>query len=228
MYEVNMALAKVMAPPAFPKEGRLPGTERAVGQNYGLQMREANRFKQSRDENGRSQHAKCCQAVHISLFFDGTNNNEPNDTHADSPHPTNIARLFHASIQGDEAKKFGYFAYYMPGVGTPFPKVGEMDYDDRALRDASGGEDRINWALIQVASALSYAITKKSILDPEAKEYVEKMGTSRWPLMIALGDDRRRQVMEAILKPLALKLQTAPLTPKPLAVKLYVYGFSRG
>ncbi|MCO7568313.1 DUF2235 domain-containing protein, partial [Pseudomonas mosselii] len=28
--------------------------------------------------------------------------------------------------------------------------------------------------------------------------------------------------------PLALKLQTAPLTPKPLAVKLYVYGFSRG
>src|SRR5690606_38544165 len=81
MYEVNMALAKVMAPPAFPKEGRLPGTERAVGQNYGLQMREANRFKQSRDENGRSQHAKCCQAVHISLFFDGTNNSS-DDTRA--------------------------------------------------------------------------------------------------------------------------------------------------
>ncbi|MCO7567649.1 DUF2235 domain-containing protein, partial [Pseudomonas guariconensis] len=228
MYEVNMALAKVMAPPAFPKEGRLPGTERAVGQNYGLQMREANRFKQSRDENGRSQHAKCCQAVHISLFFDGTNNNEPNDTNADIPHPTNIARLFHASYRSPEAEKMGYFSYYMPGVGTPFPEVGEMDYDGRSLRDASGGEDRINWALVSVADALSFAVTKTHLLREFRAQKVEEMSTSRWPLMIALGDARRRRVMEAILRPLALKLQTAPLTPKPLAVKLYVYGFSRG
>jgi hypothetical protein len=95
MYEVKDKAnkAKVLAPPAFPKEGRLPGTLRAVGENYGLQTRESDQYKQKKDENGLSQHGKCCQAIHINPFFDGTNNNEPNDTI--KLHPTNIARLFH-------------------------------------------------------------------------------------------------------------------------------------
>ncbi|MNG05336.1 hypothetical protein D3C84_885220 [compost metagenome] len=88
--------AKVWGPPDFPKEGRLPGTLRAVGENYGKQTREADLYKQARDEQGRRQHGKCCQAVHISLFFDGTHNNEKNDT--EKGHPTHIARLFAASF----------------------------------------------------------------------------------------------------------------------------------
>jgi len=228
MYEVadKESKAKVLVPPAFPKEGRLPGTPRVVGENYSLQTRESDRYKRAKDKNGRSQHGKCCQAVHISLFFDGTNNNEHNDTI--KLHPSNIARLFHASIQGDTARDFGYFSYYMPGVGTPFPEVGEMDYSGQGLRYASGGEDRINWALVQVASALSFAVTKKSILDPEAKGYVKEMGTWRLPLMIGLGAGKRRRVMGRLLKPLELRMKTAPPTPRPLKVKLYVYGFSRG
>ncbi|MNR29873.1 hypothetical protein D3C85_1472890 [compost metagenome] len=72
MYEVadQENKAKVLAPPAFPLAGRLPGTVDAVGKNYAQQTREANLFKQTRDEHGRRQHDKCCQAVHISLFFD--------------------------------------------------------------------------------------------------------------------------------------------------------------
>ncbi|MBZ9667140.1 DUF2235 domain-containing protein [Pseudomonas sp. LMG 31766] len=228
MYEVadKESKAKVLAPPAFPKEGRLPGTLRAVGENYALQTRESNRYKRAKDKNGRSQHGKCCQAIHISLFFDGTNNNEHNDTI--KLHPSNIARLFHASIQGDTARDFGYFSYYMPGVGTPFPEVGEMDYSGQGLRYASGGEDRINWALVQVASALSFAVAKESIDIRASKGYVEEMGTWRLPLMIGLGAGKRRRVMGRLLKPLELKMKTAPPTPRPLKVKLYVYGFSRG
>jgi hypothetical protein len=228
MYEVKDKAnkAKVLAPPAFPKEGRLPGTLRAVGENYGLQTRESDQYKQKKDENGRSQHGKCCQAIHVSLFFDGTNNNEPNDTK--KLHPTNIARLYHASIQGDVAREAGYFSYYMPGVGTPFPKIGELDYSDEGLQYARGGEDRINWALVQVASAISFAISKERIDDDVAKAKVKDMGTYPAPLMIGLGAGRRRRVMEKILKPLELQMKTTPPTPRPLKVKLYVYGFSRG
>ncbi|MNR26766.1 hypothetical protein D3C85_1440020 [compost metagenome] len=89
--------AKVLAPPAFPKEGRLPGTLQAVGRNYGRQTRETDLYKQSRNEQGRRRHGECCQAVHISLFFDGTHNNEKNDT--EKGHPTHtrgflLHRLF--------------------------------------------------------------------------------------------------------------------------------------
>nr|WP_241229261.1 DUF2235 domain-containing protein [Pseudomonas syringae] len=48
------------------------------------------------------------------MFFDGTNNNEKSDT--EDGHPTNIAKLFHASLRGTEANEQGYFSYYMPGA----------------------------------------------------------------------------------------------------------------
>jgi hypothetical protein len=101
MYEVadKENKAKVLVPPAFPKAGRLPWTARVVGENYSLQTRESDRYKRAKNKNGLSQHGKCCQAVHISLFFDGTNNNEPNDTKPDNSHPTNIAQLYHASFR---------------------------------------------------------------------------------------------------------------------------------
>ncbi|BAN45900.1 DUF2235 domain-containing protein [Metapseudomonas resinovorans] len=218
--------AKVLAPPVFPQEGRLPGTSRAVGENYARQTREANLYKQARDENGRRQHGKCCQAVHISLFFDGTNNNEKNDT--ETGHPTNIARLFHASYRSDEAEKMGYFSYYMPGVGTPFPEIGEMDYSGKGLQFALGGEDRINWALLSVADALSYAVTKQHLVREVRSQKVKDMATWPAPLMIALGAGKRRRVMQNLLQPLQQKMEQVPPTPKPLKVKLYIYGFSRG
>ncbi|MEB0189657.1 DUF2235 domain-containing protein, partial [Pseudomonas sp. Bout1] len=88
----------------------------------------------------------CCKTLHISLFFDGTGNNLNNDLYLSDPkHPTNIARLFRASIgeghaggttHNSQAQRltdakgagFGqYFKYYMPGVGTPFPEVGDLN-----------------------------------------------------------------------------------------------------
>ncbi|WP_256591180.1 MULTISPECIES: phospholipase effector Tle1 domain-containing protein [unclassified Pseudomonas] len=80
---------------------------------------------------------ECCHSLHISLFFDGTNNNEFNDTKKD--HPSNIAKLFHASLRGKKAEEEGYFSFYMPGVGTPFPEIGELDYSEEGLTFARGG-----------------------------------------------------------------------------------------
>ena len=53
----------------------------------------------------------------------------------------------------------------MPGVGTPFPEIGELDYNADGLKYAMGGEDRINWALVQVASALSFSLNDKKEID---------------------------------------------------------------
>ncbi|PMZ83295.1 MULTISPECIES: DUF2235 domain-containing protein, partial [unclassified Pseudomonas] len=143
-------------------------------------------------------------------------------------HPSNIAKLFHASIQDDDAKTEGYFSYYMPGVGTPFPEIGEPDYSAYGLTFATGGENRINWALVQVASALSYSLNNKKEIDRiAAKGLVKEMSTWPAPLMSVLGEGKRRRIMNGLLGDLE-ECKAKSRQPKVLGVKLFVYGFSRG
>ncbi|MGJ7517108.1 T6SS phospholipase effector Tle1-like catalytic domain-containing protein [Pseudomonas baetica] len=217
--------AKAWAPPVFPVEGRLPADVRAVTNNYKKHLYEENLFQRTPDAQGQhSQLFCCCHSLHISLFFDGTNNNDNNDTK--NNHPSNIAKLFHASLQGTEAKKNGYFSYYMPGVGTPFPEIGELDYSEQGLRDATGGEDRINWALVSVFDALHTALNRTPLSQERRAKAVEAMSTWKAPLMFGVGPSKRRRVMKEVLGPLLERVERA--TPKVLGVKLFVYGFSRG
>jgi hypothetical protein len=116
----NNSKDKAWGPPDFPAAGRLPTDIRVVTTNYEKQAAEEDFFRQKTNCRGQKQHSKCCHNLYISLFFDGANNNEPNDTKKN--HPSNIAKLFHASIQGPKAKGKGYFSYYWPGVGTLLPK----------------------------------------------------------------------------------------------------------
>ena len=216
---------KVWAPPVFPLGGRLPTLARVVTDNYEKQTLEEKIFCQGINSKGQKQHSECCHSLHISLFFDGTNNNDANDTKDN--HPTNVAKLYHASIQDEAAKGAGYFSYYMPGVGTPFPEIGELDYSSYGLQFATGGEDRINWALVQVASALSFALNNKKEIDRAVAETkIKEMSTWSAPLMTALGQSNRRRTMNGLLAPLQARTELA--RPRVLGVKLFVYGFSRG
>lgn len=99
--------ASVWAPPGFPSEGRLPCDITKVAANYERQTAEENRFRQLVNRNGRKQHSECCHSLHVSLFFDGTNNNDNNDTKKN--HPSNVAKLFHAALRGDAAEKKAIF-----------------------------------------------------------------------------------------------------------------------
>jgi len=214
----------VYVPALFPKVGRLPSDPQKVSGNYDLQMAETEKYRQELNaQRGLRGASTCARSLHISLFFDGTNNNEPYDTRkATPPHPTNIARLYHASL---EQLENGYFRYYIPGVGTPFPEIGEMDFSTFGLAFANRGEDRINWGLLQIADALSFSLNNKKGLDlPVAQAKLKTMATT-WPLT-ALGKSSRRQAMASLLEPLRAKVAT--VQPKVLAIKLYVYGFSRG
>ncbi|KJH79206.1 hypothetical protein UG46_27275, partial [Pseudomonas fluorescens] len=216
--------AKVWAPPVFPVGGRLPPDVRKVTENYNKQLEEKNLFRQTFNARGQKRHSACCHSLHISLFFDGTNNNEDNDTKKE--HPSNIAKLFHASLRGTLAKERGYFSYYMPGVGTPFPEIGELDYSEDGLKFATGGEDRINWALVSLADALHTALIKTPLSQDRRAKAVEFMDTYKAPMMSIFGAGRRRQVMKGLLEP--LRPYVPKTRPEVLGVKLFVYGFSRG
>lgn len=211
------------APPPFPpaSAGRLKLTPEAVIQNYKRLKQEERDYHTQKCIEARSRGAyTCSKCLHVSLFFDGTGNNEENDTKtAKPPHPTNIAKLYHATPQDRER---GYHNYYIPGVGTPFPKIGEPDYDGMGLANALGGEKRINWALLRLVDALIYTLTGGKLDDDVAKKEITGM-TAHLPFS---GEVPRRIAINRLLSPLKAKVEHHK--PTLLGIKLFVYGFSRG
>lgn len=91
---------KVWYPPIFPGEGRLPTEKSQFGQNCRQQSSlETKYHNQLCATANRRVLSPCCKTLHISLFFDGTGNNLNHDLYESTPpHPTNIARLFRATI----------------------------------------------------------------------------------------------------------------------------------
>ena len=194
----------------------------------------------------------CCKTLHISLFFDGTGNNLNNDLlQSEVPHPTNIARLFRACIgdgiaggtthQGDKARGLtdnagvglgSYFKYYMPGVSTPFPEMGDLDYSTAGLASAWFGEERVNWGLLMIIDAIRRTLDQPPLATEVLSAAVKSMGT--WPGFEGVSGQRHRlaeftKQLRAIEAPLRYAvLQPTPGVCKLLGIKLYVYGFSRG
>ena len=240
----------VWYPPQFPGNGRLPTQAALVGQNCKQQDSHELAYRNELCQAaGRLVEPPCCKTLHISLFFDGTGNNLNNDLYIDVPkHPTNIARLFRATIgqgyaggvqghagelvdmEGTSGNK--YYKYYIPGVGTPFPEVSDLNYSTPGMAFATYGEERINWALIRIIDALRRTLGKPALSDNESWKAVKDM-TSRTEDFGTSGQYRRQIVFRRLLKDLEpdLKLalnQPEPGKPKLLGIKLYVYGFSRG
>jgi len=236
-------------PPHFPKQGRLPtdtaATKRNCKQQDSHELAYRNELCQAA---GKIVEPPCCKTLHISLFFDGTGNNLNNDLYNSKPiHPTNIARLFRATIgQGYAGGVQGhteelvdlagtsnnkYYKYYIPGVGTPFPEVNDLDYSTPGLAFASFGEERVNWGLLRIIDALRRTSGLTEISDAECYAAVNRMTS----YLGSDGPDRRYTVFNELLKAadLAPKLKQAVIQPEPgkpklLGIKLYIYGFSRG
>jgi len=248
-----MKHAPVWYPPAFPVEGRLPQSVNQVQENI---LRQCELEQGYHDAlclaAGYRVTPPCCKTLHISLFFDGTGNNLNNDLiTATTPHPTNIARLFRATIgegiaggtghlgqraedlTDAEGTGYGqYFKYYMPGVGTPFVEVGDLDYTTLGLAGGRLGEERINWALLMIIDALRRTLGQPRLDNEALRVAVKAMGT--WVGMgAATGRTNRASQFARQIKALEKPLRSALVQPQPgqsklLGIKLYVYGFSRG
>ncbi|MFM0053791.1 T6SS phospholipase effector Tle1-like catalytic domain-containing protein [Caballeronia grimmiae] len=124
----------------------------------------------------------CPQTLHVTLFFDGTNNNndEANGIWRDSVVKThsNVARLFNAALHQPER---GIFRWYIPGVGTPFEKIGEECYSSKGKALAAGFDPRCVWGYTRLLNSVYAAIstTKRSrlIADmPDARKLCDASG----------------------------------------------------
>jgi|GEM_PF-961805 len=242
--------ASVCYPPPFPLQGRLPSRELALYRNQRCQRQLEIEYRDALSvAAGRRGAAPCCKTLHITLCFDGTGNNLNNDLYLSDPkHPTNVARMFRASIgdgyAGGTAQSAvagqltdppgpgtsQYFKYYMPGVGTPFPEVGDLDYSTSGLAFASFGEERINWGLMMILDALRRALRLPRQDNSALLAAVRAMGAVPG-LEGVTGKANRRRVFYTHFWPLLPALKRAMSADggqcRVLGVKLYVYGFSR-
>ncbi|UDQ79066.1 DUF2235 domain-containing protein [Erwinia rhapontici] len=239
-------------PPQFPDQGRLPSQAALVGANCRKQDSEEQKYH---DElcvaANRLVAPPCCKTLHISLFFDGTGNNLNHDLYVAKPmHPTNIARLFQATIGQGYAGGLGsknqeltdmpdsagnkYYKYYIPGVGTPFPEVSDLDFSMLGLATASSGEERINWGLLRIIDALRRTCGLDRLDDAACWQSVQAMGTSMASFGLTGSSNRYEAFQRLLQEPALAKVLRTALNPagpgqvRLLGIKLYVYGFSRG
>jgi hypothetical protein len=126
----------------------------------------------------------CELNLSFGFFFDGTNNNlklhRPLHTHS------NIARLYNAFPGGkdqhdseawpdlDTKYHKSFFRTYVPGVGTPFPEVGDSGKgyslrEDRpkGLAFCYLGENRIIWALVEAMNNVHRYYTNELLIDED-------------------------------------------------------------
>ncbi|MCT8263524.1 DUF2235 domain-containing protein [Proteus terrae] len=204
------------APPRFPNQGRLTLTFQQIKENIKKIEAEENKHKHYTKKST----IQCCKSLHVSFFFDGTNNNNKNDTDdANPPHPTNVAKLYHACAPNDyQAKQKGFYAYYMPGVGTPFPEIKTYEYYSSGLTYATGGQARISWALIQIYNTLFHAVTGHELTLAKMRVLLLKMSIEDGYNPTSILLEQLRTIIHELIWS----------KPKLVVLKLYIYGFSRG
>ncbi|RLU10728.1 Rhs element Vgr protein [Pseudomonas prosekii] len=231
--------AGALVPPSFPLTRRLPNDPGQLTKNIQLQQKDEKAFgNQQRAliqaQGGANSGEPCCKTLHITFAFDGTNNNDKSDGASTPNSRSNIARLFHASLGADDKmQNRGFIKYYCPGVGTVFTDVNEFIPDQEGLVGASGGENRINWALTRLLDALNQSIGVDRLTGEKSKFLLKSMATGRYENMLSSGsgENKREATMRLEIEDLEKKLtqrNESDIKPHILAIRLYVYGFSRG
>lgn len=167
---------------------------------------------------------RCSGQVNVGLFFDGTGNNMVEDF--DKPPPekrkhSNVVRLFHTHRANRTA---GFFAFYAPGVGTPFPDIGDDGQYwglNRGAAFASRGERRITWAFMQLLNAPHLFVKGVELLPPDQANNIARV----------LGSvDSPAAQRRTALRHWQGRLSAALKDQKPTVtqINVSVFGFSRG
>lgn len=194
----------------------------------------------------------CNIPVRIGLFFDGTNNNMSRDRNGmrvnldgtiiptvgstllalEQASHSNVVKLYRAFPSNKHSS--GYFSYYIAGVGTPFPEIGEKTETDKGKAFAKGGESRIIWGLLQVLNGIHATVFDDKLLYPAevagtlVKDYEHKVGSGERNIETKQYDRvTHREWFEPRLQELKSKLASQPKPFVP-SVTVSVFGFSRG
>lgn len=163
----------------------------------------------------------CIGQLNVGIFFDGTGNNMKLDLEDCLPGArkhSNVVKLFRAYTANEDD---GYFRYYIPGVGTPFPTIGEKEGSMLGGPFAWDGENRITWAFTRLLNAPHQYVVRSLLLpDNEAATIANTLastGSSAW---------QRRTVLHYWQRQLAHLLKGRK--PEISVINLSVFGFSRG
>lgn len=170
---------------------------------------------------------QCNGQVYVNLFFDGTGNNkdwkEPglNGTQTSVGKHSNVARLYNASIDRFED---GFFSHYVPGLGTPFEKIGDPG-GHKGMAGGYMGADRINWAITRILNSVHYYLTEALLLDDETARTVVNNASSLFANM-GLEGPYRRMVLTAWEQKLEAIIRSSQR--QVTRINVAVFGFSRG
>jgi hypothetical protein len=94
----------------------------------------------------------CEQILWFSFFFDGTGNNRYVDEGMQKH--SNVAKLFRVHRQTDKIR--GIYAFYIQGVGTYFPEIGDDGGGALGLGCGAMGTERLNYALKKLDESIGY------------------------------------------------------------------------
>jgi hypothetical protein len=163
----------------------------------------------------------CVKEIEVGIFFDGTNNNMDRDK--PQVGHSNIVSLFDAH----KLDRSDHFAYYIPGVGTPFPEIGEHGEDPSGKAYAAGGEARIHYAMLQVFNAACRASTQMDLATAaEMRQIVTSTGGDGLSTWWRLGDSKMIAFFERFNRRLLQAVEGK--RPKVRRINVSVFGFSRG
>ncbi|MES2127136.1 MAG: DUF2235 domain-containing protein [Pseudomonadota bacterium] len=163
----------------------------------------------------------CMAELQVGIFFDGTNNNKDRDTPRLSD--SNISRLFKAY---PEKRSSGLFPIYIPGVGTPFPEIGEPGESDMGSGFGIGCEARVLYGLLSLLNAINFGVFgEQRLVDAMRVQALCHAGATK-----SSGDSGK------ICPPELFRLERELLSKKIKAAKplkiavcnVDVFGFSRG
>ncbi|MET3493655.1 T6SS phospholipase effector Tle1-like catalytic domain-containing protein [Variovorax boronicumulans] len=179
----------------------------------------------------------CSSMIHVGIFFDGTNNNKKRDQeNVKDPNKRSHSNVVVLHDTFKDAPDEGYYRFYVPGVGTPFDEIGERAETPDGKSMATGGDARINWAMIQVLNAMKRSIFSDERLVPEAQVGAD---ATTAPLHAGLTTGNRLEGKRGYfiggtlgkinqLERLLASKATATPSRKLLQVNVSVFGFSRG
>ncbi|WJF91474.1 DUF2235 domain-containing protein [Paraburkholderia bonniea] len=181
--------------------------------------------------------AQCQGQVHVSLFFDGTGNSQDwidpelgGITQRIANKHSNVARLYNAAFDDSQngVSRHGFFSHYIPGIGTPFDKIGDSgNWISTKLSLGNGymGADRINWGIVQVLNSVHAYLTGTMLLEGEHAQTIVNHASQR---LGSLGFETpyRNMVLRAWTEKLEAVIKSHQR--KVTQINLAVFGFSRG
>ena len=176
---------------------------------------------------------QCQGQVYVGLFFDGTGNNDKwiedgrDQTQRARNKHSNVARLFDAHIIDPQS---GLFAYYIPGVGTPFKEIGDDSkcaYDRLGMGFGYMGADRINYGITSVFNAINSYLSGADLLGPgEQRALVNSVSHAVMASPLPMESMTRWAGLTGVEERLAAIVRSHQR--KLLQINVSIFGFSRG